>query len=123
MDNAVSWPGVYDPGVRANGNRQQQEGAGNASGSDDEDEGNESDCEPEITEFWLIPNDPNTVDVIFQSMTECQALNPDPCDSISEDEGGFMGMEEDAENEVGQENMRNLNLNEDDEQFADAEED
>ncbi|XP_017462747.1 PREDICTED: methylosome subunit pICln [Rhagoletis zephyria] len=150
LDHNLEWRGVYDKTTRAPENNHN----GNAEGVDDGvpmeqrldnendeiDEGNATDDEDErndeqLTECWLIPDDANTVDIMFQAMTECQALHPDSADSISE-ESDFMD-DEDGESfdnglgpagnsgrdyaEDAQGGMRNLNLN-DDERFADADE-
>ncbi|XP_054739059.1 methylosome subunit pICln [Anastrepha obliqua] len=157
LDHNLEWRGVYDKATRVsaninhNGNVDGAEGGqGDNNGfpmeqqldneSDgDVDEGNATDEEDEhnsdqLTECWLIPDDVNTVDIMFQAMNECQALHHDSADSISE-ESDFMddedgesfgngigpagnGGRDDAEEAQG--GMRNLNLN--DERFADAEE-
>uniref|UniRef100_A0A1A9UWW5 Uncharacterized protein n=1 Tax=Glossina austeni TaxID=7395 RepID=A0A1A9UWW5_GLOAU len=47
---------------------------GNASDEEENDDEIFQNAEEEqITECWLIPEDVNTVDTIFQAMTECQA--------------------------------------------------
>uniref|UniRef100_A0A1A9V114 RRM domain-containing protein n=1 Tax=Glossina austeni TaxID=7395 RepID=A0A1A9V114_GLOAU len=50
------------------------EDEGNATDEEEKDDEIFQDAEEEqITECWLIPEDVNTVDTIFQGMTECQA--------------------------------------------------
>uniref|UniRef100_A0A1A9UWU7 Uncharacterized protein n=1 Tax=Glossina austeni TaxID=7395 RepID=A0A1A9UWU7_GLOAU len=50
------------------------EDEGNATDEEKNDDEIFQDAEEEqITECWLIPEDVNTVDTIFQAMTECQA--------------------------------------------------
>uniref|UniRef100_A0A1A9V0U7 Uncharacterized protein n=1 Tax=Glossina austeni TaxID=7395 RepID=A0A1A9V0U7_GLOAU len=50
------------------------EDEGNATNEEENDDEIFQDAEEEqITECWLIPEDVNTVDTIFQAMTECQA--------------------------------------------------
>uniref|UniRef100_A0A0A9ZD01 Methylosome subunit pICln n=1 Tax=Lygus hesperus TaxID=30085 RepID=A0A0A9ZD01_LYGHE len=61
---------------------------------DSEDEG-----EDEITEFRFIPDDAGALDRMFQAMNECQLLNPDPNDSISEEEEDDEDGEEDEDEE------------------------
>uniref|UniRef100_W8CAZ4 Methylosome subunit pICln n=1 Tax=Ceratitis capitata TaxID=7213 RepID=W8CAZ4_CERCA len=146
LDHNLEWRGVYDKVTRASSNI-------NRNGNIDEvldghqeaqivnacnvdiDEGNASDEEDEnenLTECWITPDDANTVEIIFQAMSECQALHPDSADSISE-ESDFMDDEDNLENGIGsvrnnerngiedaQGGIRNLNLN--DERFADADE-
>lgn len=38
-----------------------------------------------MTQMWLIPADSEEVDKIYSTMVQCQILNPDPNDSLSED--------------------------------------
>lgn len=158
LDHNLEWRGVYDKETRAsalninlNGNVDGGEVAHQINGeiilmeqqfndeqNDDVDEGNVTDDEGDsiddnLTECWILPDDVNTVDIIFQAMTECQALHPDSTDSLSE-ESDFMdddgnnlenvpvlvgnGARDDTEDAQG--GIRNLNLN--DERFADADE-
>lgn len=42
----------------------------------------------ELTEMWLVPDDPAEVDKIYAAMTQCQTLHPDPNDSFSDDDEG-----------------------------------
>uniref|UniRef100_A0A1A9V149 Uncharacterized protein n=1 Tax=Glossina austeni TaxID=7395 RepID=A0A1A9V149_GLOAU len=50
------------------------EDEGNATHEEENDDEIFQDAEEEqMTECWLIPEDVNTVDTIFQAMTECQA--------------------------------------------------
>ncbi|XP_011206180.1 methylosome subunit pICln [Bactrocera dorsalis] len=160
LDHNLEWRGVYDKDTRAsvrninlNGNVDAAEVPHQINGEiipmeqqlDDErnvdvDEGNVTDDEGDITddnltECWILPDDVNTVDIIFQAMTECQALHPDSDDSLSE-ESDFMDDDDDGNNlenvpalvgngarddaEDAQGGIRNLNLN--DERFADADE-
>lgn len=37
-----------------------------------------SDEEPEMTEFWFVPNDETSIESIFDAMKQCQSLHPDP---------------------------------------------
>ncbi|XP_018336075.1 methylosome subunit pICln [Agrilus planipennis] len=60
------------------------------------DEDSEAGSEADISELILVPSDLNTLDDLYESIKQCQALNPDPSD-IDEDD-----MYEDAED---QENM------------------
>ncbi|XP_055849601.1 methylosome subunit pICln [Episyrphus balteatus] len=119
LDHKLVWDGVYGDIVIPNGNGV----------NDDESEDDEESNSDQMTEMWLIPNDPNTVDSIYQAMTDCQALHPDSAESISGSESDYMDFEsvgqdrgdDDDENDdnVGG-NMQDLNIN--DERFADAEE-
>lgn len=38
-----------------------------------------------MTQMWLIPADTEDVEKIYNAMVQCQILNPDPNDSLSED--------------------------------------
>lgn len=149
LDHNLEWRDVYDKATRAPENNYN----GNAGGVDEVgfqmerqldneneeiDEGNATDEEDErndeqLTECWLIPDDANTVDIMFQAMTECQALHPDSADSVSEESDFMDDDDESFDNGLGpaansgrddaddaQGGMRNLNLN--DERFADADE-
>jgi len=101
----VSWP---DPVAHANGN-------GNAAGDDQEeaqngseDEGNDSEGSvQEMTEFFVVPDAADDVDEIYYIMTKFPVVE---AMSESDDDDFFDG-----------ENMEQMNLNEDDERFADAE--
>ncbi|XP_067633431.1 methylosome subunit pICln [Eurosta solidaginis] len=152
LDHNLEWRGVYDKATRESANNRNGHGGPvnnddlevvpmeehpDNENDEDVDEGNatdEDDNGDNLTECWLIPDDVNTVETMFQAMTDCQALHPDSADSISE-ESDFMdddgqnfdngigpagnGARDDAEDAQG--GMRNLNLN-DDERFADADE-
>lgn len=123
LDHKLIWEGVYGDVTIPNGNGM------NGEESDDEEESNGD----EMTEMWLIPSDPNTVDTIYQAMTDCQALHPDSAESISGSESELMDFEsvgqdrdegDDDDDDEGDDNvggnMQDLNIN--DERFADAEE-
>ncbi|CAA9998734.1 unnamed protein product [Nesidiocoris tenuis] len=51
-----------------------------------ENEDDEDDGEDELTELRFVPDDPTALDSMFQAMSECQTLHPDPDDSVSEGE-------------------------------------
>lgn len=60
---------------------------------------NESnDSEPDVSEMLLIPQNPEDVPRIYESLMHCQSLNPDPED-MSEDEDEDH-VYQDAENEI-----------------------
>lgn len=151
LDHQFVWRGVYDGAVAIAANGHGDGAAAglpmeNENGADsvEEDEGNETDNEDaeeqQLTECWLIPADVNTVDTIFQAMTECQALHPDSADSISEESDFMDDCDEDDENgivgpvvavnvehgqgdnadAVARGGIENLNINDD--RFADADE-
>lgn len=42
------------------------------------------DEDAEMTQMWLIPADIEVVEKIYNAMIQCQVLNPDPNDSLSE---------------------------------------
>lgn len=116
IDHKLIWEGVYGDNDIPNGDELLAEQLnGDVSDLDSDTE--------EMTEMWLIPSDPNTVDSIYQAMTDCQALHPDSADSISESGSDYMDFEgdgnEDGDGELGG-NLQDLNIN--DERFADAEE-
>merc|ERR1711978_608029 len=58
-------------------------------GSDSEQE----DSDGGMTEIRFVPDDKSTLDAMFVSMSECQALHPDPVDSDED----LAGDEEDVE--------------------------
>ncbi|XP_037049142.1 methylosome subunit pICln [Bradysia coprophila] len=114
IDYRLQWPGVILERNGSNGN-------GNVSENDDDvDEGNYDDEDAEMTQMWLIPGDVEEVDKIYGAMIQCQVLNPDPNDSLSEGEE-FMEALDENEDEVVEEDMQNLSIN--DGRFADADED
>lgn len=141
LDHQLKWPGIYEGGEpiqnHSNGTATHpQSGSENDSAGDDDDDDNDvyEDAEDvQMTECWLIPQDPNCVNTMYQAMTECQALHPDSGDSISgdseymDDDG-----EDDDENEIpvlgngnegveeARDTMNNMSLNDD--RFADADE-
>lgn len=85
LDINLTWPGVYDGRAQNNGN-----GNGIVEDEDEDDEGHESDeSENAMTELWISPEDTSLIDVIYNVMIDCQAMNPDrdALDSVSEDEG------------------------------------
>lgn len=49
-------------------------------GSENEDD----DADPPITEMQFAPDNTNNLDLMFQAMSACQALHPDPQDSFSD---------------------------------------
>ena len=61
-----------------------------------------------MTEIRFVPDDRNTLDSMFATMSECQALHPDTDDSLEEEEGEDEeaeeveepGMYDDAEEDV-----------------------
>lgn len=133
LDFRLKWPGVYEPtqnGAQNGHNVMAGDGDGMEAVNDqlagedeDVDEGNVSDSSEDAvaTEINIIPQDENDINQIYYAMTHCQTMNPDPNDSISEedDEGDedFMEEEGDESDDAG---MRNLHLNDDDDQqFAD----
>lgn len=104
LDYRLLWPGVIHERNGSNGNGDVNEN------DDDVDEGNYdgkwvflcvgcffffliismfSDDDAEMTQMWLIPDDSEEVDKIYNAMVQCQILNPDPNDSLSEDGKNF----------------------------------
>lgn len=49
-------------------------------GSENEDD----DADPPITEMQFAPDNTNNLELMFQAMSACQALHPDPQDSFSD---------------------------------------
>ncbi|XP_005191303.2 methylosome subunit pICln [Musca domestica] len=109
LDRHISWPGKTDGGV-TNGNGQaikcetNGDGNGNNDDAENDDEEEEEEVfedaeEDQLTECWLIPDDVNIVDTMYQAMTECQALHPDSDDSISGDSDMEYDEEDDGEGE------------------------
>jgi nucleotide-sensitive chloride channel 1A len=62
---------------------------GQRDGNSDEDSDDE---EKNFTEVRFIPEDKSVLDALFHSMSDCQALHPDPNDSDSGDD--FIGAED-----------------------------
>lgn len=50
------------------------------SGDDEEEDDDES--ETPMTEIRFAPENVNSLDAMFQAMSQCQALHPDPQDSF-----------------------------------------
>uniref|UniRef100_A0A1A9UIS8 Uncharacterized protein n=1 Tax=Glossina austeni TaxID=7395 RepID=A0A1A9UIS8_GLOAU len=76
LDHQLTWPGIYEVTAASPYINIQNgvEDEGNATDEEENDDEIFQDAEEEqITECWLIPEDVNTVDTIFQAMTECQA--------------------------------------------------
>lgn len=63
----------------------------------EDDDSEESD--PGLTEIRFVPDDKGMLDAMFSAMSACQALNPDPQESFSEDEDEAF---EDAEDDDGE---------------------
>lgn len=109
----VSWPD--DPAANANHNHEAN-GNGHAEAEDNaeanegsEDEGNDSEGSiQELTEFYIVPDSPDDVDEIYFVMTKFPAA--EAMDDESDDDDFFDG-----------ENMEQMNLNDDNDRFADAE--
>lgn len=94
-------------GDPTNGNHANEDAAVAENGS--EDEGNDSECSvQELTEFYIVTDNPDSIDEIYYVMTKFPAA--EPMDDESDDDDFFDG-----------ENMDQLNINDDDERFADAE--
>ncbi|XP_065359481.1 methylosome subunit pICln [Calliphora vicina] len=133
LDHQLKWPGIYEGEIHnhSNGTAEHQSGSENES---EDDEVYEDAEENQITECWLIPQDQNSVNIMYQAMTECQALHPDSGDSISGDSEYMDDEDEDDNDEVpvlggdnenasveqARDTMNNMSLNDD--RFADADE-
>uniref|UniRef100_A0A1A9UNS4 Uncharacterized protein n=1 Tax=Glossina austeni TaxID=7395 RepID=A0A1A9UNS4_GLOAU len=76
LDHQLTWPGIYEV-TAASPYINIQNGVEDEANATDEEQNDDEifqDVEEEqITECWLIPDDVNTVDTIFQAMTERQA--------------------------------------------------
>ncbi|EEC03184.1 methylosome subunit pICln [Ixodes scapularis] len=66
------------------GNLDEAEPTTNENGSD----ANDDDDEPAASEIRFVPENKSSLDAMYKAMSECQALHPDPTDSISEEEEG-----------------------------------
>lgn len=55
----------------------------------------------------FVPADPSSLQVIYDSLTECQALNPDPEDMDNSDSDGLDEVYEDADEEMHEGNSNN----------------
>jgi hypothetical protein len=91
-----------------NGNGAHHEGENEEEGSDCED----ADEEQTMTEFWLIPENPDEIDDVYYVMTRCG--NSNNMEEESEEDEEFLQGED-----MGQMNINDGN--DDDERFADAE--
>lgn len=103
----VMWPALA---AQANGNGNDNHVGENEEAQDgSEDEGNDSEGSlQELTEFYLIPDSPDAVDEIYFVMSKFPEAAP--MEEESEDDDFFDG-----------ENMDQMNINDNDERFADAE--
>ncbi|XP_075162224.1 chloride nucleotide-sensitive channel icln [Haematobia irritans] len=134
IDRQFKWPG--SDGQNAGNGNGHSSGTNEEDNSDSDEEIFQDAEEDQITECWLLPDDPNVVDTMYQAMTECQALHPDSEDSISEDSDLMEDDEnvnfDDADEYIhslngsgdvnsARANMNNLSLDEED-RFADADE-
>ena len=81
---------------------------------DDEDE-NEDD---ENTVMKFLPDDTASLDAMYQAMSQCQALNPDPQDSDSDPENIFL----DADGDEGEEGEVGNHVEDNDDEGIDYEE-
>lgn len=63
--------------------------------SDDGLEEESEDEEEKMSEICFVPDNRGELNAMFKAMTECQALHPDPDDSVSEDEEGCFDDAED----------------------------
>ncbi|XP_026462863.1 methylosome subunit pICln-like [Ctenocephalides felis] len=75
-----------------------------------------------MTEMWLLPENKDNLNQIYQIMNECQIMNPD--EENKDDSGGDSDFEEWHENGGG--DIERLSINDpddldDDGQFEDAE--
>lgn len=102
-----SWPGEGPANGAENGNHAEENVDEEHNGSEDEGHDSEGSVQ-ELTEFYVVPDTPGDVDEIYFVMTKFPE-NP-PMDEDSDDDDFFDG-----------ENMGEMNLNDADERFADAE--
>lgn len=80
-------------------------------------ENEDEDDRVDVTEIRFIPEDATTLECMFRSMSECQALHPDPADSVTdEDESDDDSNFEDAEEDSAAMGIQNVNLGEDDDE-------
>ncbi|KAL6419643.1 hypothetical protein ACFW04_010499 [Cataglyphis niger] len=71
--------------------------------SENASENEDADADTSITEVQFVPDNTNNLDLMFQAMTECQALHPDPDMSSFSDEDIYEDAEEDNEGEYDEE--------------------
>jgi len=64
--------------------------------TDDDDSGNEMESEGGMTEIRFVPDDRNSLDGLFATMSECQGLHPDTDDSLDDEDEGAEEGDEDA---------------------------
>ncbi|RZF44296.1 hypothetical protein LSTR_LSTR006846 [Laodelphax striatellus] len=57
---------------------------GEQNGGNEDDDENED--KNEFSEMYFVPDDTSRLNAMFTAMNECQALNPDPDDSVSGEE-------------------------------------
>lgn len=69
----------------------------------DDDDETEEDDEEKTTEIKFVPEDPSSLETLYSHMSRCQALHPDPDDSISEEdeEDDYEGEEDEEWDEEG----------------------
>lgn len=97
LDIALEWPGVYPrapvaPLVHANGDGHEHGNNNDQHEPIDEDidEGNVSDSsdgDAGTTELHIVTQDANDINQIYYAMNHCQTMNPDPNDSVSDEDG------------------------------------
>ncbi|XP_026462128.1 methylosome subunit pICln-like [Ctenocephalides felis] len=90
--------------------------------NENNENGESEDDEPIMTEMWLLPENKDNLNQIYQIMNECQIMNPD--EENKDDSGGDSDFEEWHENGGG--DIERLSINDpddldDDGQFEDAE--
>ncbi|CAN7996520.1 unnamed protein product [Ixodes hexagonus] len=85
------------------GNLDEAEPTTNENGGDT----NEDD-EPAASEIRFVPENKSSLDAMYKAMSECQALHPDPTDSISEEEeeGCFDDADEEEDDEGAEYDVR-----------------
>lgn len=64
--------------------------AGDEEIDDEEDEDDDNEDEQGSTVMKFLPDDTASLEAMYQAMSQCQALNPDPQDSDSDPENIFV---------------------------------
>lgn len=77
------------------------DGEGDADNKDDDENDDDDDEEEqESTVMKFLPEDTAALDAMYQAMSQCQALNPDPNDSDSDPENIFVDADGDGGEEI-----------------------
>nr|XP_046918682.1 methylosome subunit pICln-like isoform X2 [Dermatophagoides farinae] len=89
-----------------------QDNDDNEDEDDDDDEGNNH-----VSELRFVPGDPSKLDLMYQALSECQLLHPDPDDvsPFGDEHGEFFGANDNDDDDDEEEDNDGLRQRQDDE--------